>query len=179
VQGAVDSVALAAVKDVPVEVRNVRLTVSEKGADLDLAPGLTPFEVGWLPYVWGQYDPLQAAVRNPVVWRSGAGDATLAPHASLTWDVSIPAAPSAYVRVEAESGVEGSLTLNYAKDAVPLSTAKGFRFSIRAGKSATYLLRPSVQAYWFGDRGPIRKLVLWNNSETRLTIHSIAVLVGD
>jgi hypothetical protein len=179
VQGAVDSVALAAVKDVPVEVRNVRVTISEKGADLDLAPGLTPFEVGWLPYVWGQYDPLQAAVRNPVVWQSGAGDATLAPHASLTWDVSIPAAPSAYVRVEAESALEASLTFNYAKDAVPLSTAKGFRFSIRAGKSATYLLRPSVQAYWFGDRSPIRKLVLWNNSETRLTIHSIAVLVGD
>ncbi|HEV1284138.1 MAG TPA: hypothetical protein VNU44_02475, partial [Bryobacteraceae bacterium] len=178
-QGAVGSVAFAAVKDVPVEVRNVRITVSGKGADLDDAPELTPFEVGWLPYVWGQYDPLHAAVKNPVVWRSGAGDATVAPHASLAWDVSIPAASSAYVRVEAESGVEGSLTLNYAKDTVPLSTAKGFRFSIRAGKPATYLVRPSVQAYWFGDRGPIRKLLLWNNSETPVTIHSIAVLVGD
>jgi hypothetical protein len=179
VQDAVDSLAIIAVKELPLEVRNVRITVSPKGADLDLTPDLATFEVGWLPYVWGQYDPLQAAVKNPVVWRSAAGDATLAPHASIAWDVSIPAAASAYVRVEAEGAVESSLTFNYAKDAIPLSTAKGFRFSIQAGKPATYLLRPSVQAYWFGDRGPIRKLLLWNNSETPVTIHSIAVLVGD
>ena len=177
--GPVNSVVFTAAGDAPIQVRNIAVTEAQKSADLDTPPGTPiPYEVRWLPYVWGQFDPRMAATKRPVVW-SADHTIELAPNTSLTWDVDIPAADSAYVRVDAESDVEGSLIFNYAKQDIPLSTAKGFRFSIRAGARATYLIRPSVQAYWFGDRSPVRKLLLWNNSARPVKIFRIAVLAGD
>ncbi len=93
--------------------------------------------------------------------------------------LNLPAAPSSYIRIDAESAADTALVLNYAKSAVPLSTPKGFRFEIKGGRRAFYLIRPSVQAYWYGDRSPLREIVLWNDSKVAIRIFGVAVQAGD
>lgn len=176
--GTLTSVTFTANVPNAIEARNVHVSVSPKAADLDLPPDKAVFNVQFLPYLWGQYDPRHAAQSQPVLWESKAVT-ELQPGQGLRLDVNLPVQDSAFVRVEASSPAGATLVFNYAKDSVPLSTIKGFRFNIRPRERALYMLRPSVQSFWFGDRTAIRQLMLWNDSKVPVTIYSIASLTGD
>jgi len=131
------------------------------------------YDVGFLPYVWGQFDSEHAADHADLIKVSAEDD-------GFAWDGAAQKDKPAYLRVEIDAGrklINGTpdtyLTLGSLKGGAytPLSR---FRFKLRKGHKA-YLFRVSADYYW--HRGELNALRLDPNLKALVT--SVRVIEGD
>jgi hypothetical protein len=145
-------------------------------------------EVGKLPWLWANRDPMGALWRQGVeqdlmpVLRAKAGvpagsPVVIAAHSILPLEQGRwPVKSAAYLHVMAKAPAAGSLSIRYGKDEEVRES--GFGFELLDG-AHDYLVRVSGQWAWFGDRRPVRAVYIENRSEAPVEISALDVRTGD
>jgi hypothetical protein len=152
------------------QIRNLTVYAQRKGPNVDSTQVSSIYNLKFLPWLWANRDPYDALRKTEVLWSTEKA-LLLRSESALRLPLDLPAAPHNYIHIAASAPRPTHLYVNYAKANVPASTEKGFRlFILGGGSKQDYLIRPSSQPYWYGDRSPLQELIVANDSDVDVHI---------
>ncbi|HYM12434.1 MAG TPA: hypothetical protein VEU62_16980 [Bryobacterales bacterium] len=160
-------------------IRDLAVSVQRKGPNVDSTQVSSIYNLKFLPWLWANRDPYEALRKTKTLW-SAEEAMLLRGESEWRLPLDLPAAPHSYIHIAASAPQQTHLYVNYAKANVPASTEKGFRlFILGGGSRQDYLIRPSSQPYWYGDRSPLQELIVANDSDVDVHIQKIEVRSAD